>query len=524
MKKYLAAIAIICSFALLTTIVSASLTPDTFSATLSPGQSVSEHKTVFLPGVIPKGDVVFAFDCTGSMSDAIGVAETQAVSIMNTLGTLITDVQFGVISFMDYPHSYSSFGYSAAYGDPAYGDYAYKLDQPITADKTAVSNAIGSLLIGYGADGPQDYARIFFESYSDASIGWRTGAKHFLIILGDSVPHYENLNEGISPVNYTTGGDPGRDEIMFTPDDIYLPTTLQNMATHSITLLYIKCHTGAFPSDTSNVMYWTYWTGITGGAAYDLSSASGIPAAIQALVSAQAAHVNKLTLKPDAGYETWLTSVVPPEYDDITIPPEGVTKEFDITLTIPLGTAPGTYVFNITADADGASYGGQRVTIVVMSPRALKTDAITELIAARPLATKSSTIWEIDGAIYDIQMSLYPSYWMDDSHVNGLPVFYWERYAIVRLTTILKSNLESTSFMTTIQAIIGKLLKADDWLASTAIKDAKNLGSTKPAVILEIKLADQAYYKATHTSDSVYALDQFEMAWYDAETAIGLAK
>ena len=238
-----------------------------------------------------------------------------------------------------------------------------------------MSNAINASFIGNGVDAPEAYARIIFESYSDTTIGWRTGAKHIVIILGDSVPHYENLNEGISgnsslpswPGNYSTGGDPGRDGLMFTADDIYLPTALQAMATNQITLLYVKCHDGAFPDDTSNLMYWTYWTGITGGAAYGISDASNIPTAIQALVTAEASHINKLTLQAQAGFEAWLTSVSPSEYDNITIPTEGVNETFDIVITVPLGTVAGSYSFNITADADGASYGEEQVNILVQT-------------------------------------------------------------------------------------------------------------------------------------------------------------
>jgi hypothetical protein len=372
MKKYLLAVMIFWICAVLISSVSATLTPATLSATLNPGQSTSEDKSVFLPGTIPAGDVIFAFDLTGSMTSAISVAKSQAINIMNTLSTLITDPQFGVMSFMDYPHSYNSFNYSDTYGVSP--DYAYHLDHAVTSDKTAVSNSINALTLGYGADSPQDYARIVYESYSDTTIGWRTGAKHIVIILGDSVPHYENLNEGISgnsslpnwPGNYSTGGDPGRDEIMFTADDIYLPTALQAMATNHIALLYVKCHSGAYPDDTSNMMYWNYWTGITGGTAYSISDASKVPAAIAALVQTVATHIHKLTLKvQEAGYVTWLTSVAPPEYDEFDIPSGGTTKSFAITITVPLGTAAGTYVFHITADADGASYGEQEVTIVV---------------------------------------------------------------------------------------------------------------------------------------------------------------
>jgi hypothetical protein len=80
---------------------------------------------------------------------------------------------------------------------------------------------------------------------------------------------------------------------------------------------------------------------------------------------------------------------VPPEYDSITIPPAGVTKTFDITITVPLGTSPGTYIFHITADADGADYGEQTVNINVIVPHPLEPSVGGEW-APVPQATLSS--------------------------------------------------------------------------------------------------------------------------------------
>jgi hypothetical protein len=352
---------------LLMSSASASITPSTVSATLLPGESITEHKTVFLPGIIPKGDVVFAFDLTGSMASSIATVKDQAKNIMTTIGTLISDCQFGVISFMDYNDTYNSYGYSAMYGITS--DYPYKLDLAITGNTALVNATINGLVRGDGADSPQDYSRIMYESYADPGVGWRAGAKRILLILGDSVPHDDNIKEGVPDMvgAYSTGGDPGRDKEMFTDDDLDLQTTvLPGMVANRVTALYVKCHASAFPNDADNMAYWTYWTGITGGYAYSISDVSLIPTAIQALISAEAGFVHKLTLKvQEVDYGGWLTSVAPPEYDDFTVPLEGVTKTFDITITVPSETAPGTYSFHITADADGADYGEQSVSIIV---------------------------------------------------------------------------------------------------------------------------------------------------------------
>lgn len=100
------------------------------------------------------------------------------------------------------------------------------------------------------------------------------------------------------------------------------------------------------------------------------------------MVGEEAAHVDTLTLKAEVGFEAWLTSVVPPEYTDIDIPSDGTTREFDITITVPLGTLPGTYIFDVIADADGASYGEQEVTITVPFAHVIPETPIGTIIAS----------------------------------------------------------------------------------------------------------------------------------------------
>jgi hypothetical protein len=185
------------------------------------------------------------------------------------------------------------------------------------------------------------------------------------------------VNEGIIeyPGTYSTGGDPGIDELQDTSDDLDLQTVLGEMNTNNVVLLYVD--SGGLAD------YWDYWTSLAGGARYDLTTAEDIPDAIQTLVGEEAAHVDTLTLKAEAGFEAWLTDVDPPEYTDIDIPPPGwCSGFFDITITVPLGTLPGTYIFNIIADADGASYGEQEVTITVPFTHVIPETPIGTIIAS----------------------------------------------------------------------------------------------------------------------------------------------
>jgi len=344
----------------LASLTTASIFPDTLESELNPGESITVTKTVTIPTYHPKADVLFAFDLTYSMIDILATAKTETTNIMNNLNALGVDINYGVASYKDYPHFYSSCGYSANYGASSWADYAYSLDQPITSIQTEVTTAIDGLTIGNGLDYPEAYTRIMYESYADSNIAWRTGAEKILVNFGDTVPHDCDLNESVpgKTGTWTTGGDPGRDEIMGTSDDLDLQTVLANMATNGVIML--ECHTTSWKSD-----YWTYWTGITGGDLYFTSSSTLVTDVVNAVTATLTiAKVYNLHLEViTPGYDSWLGSVVPVSYAELD-PGDIVT--FDETIHVPIGTAPGVYTFTVSAvDDDGVSYGDQLVVITV---------------------------------------------------------------------------------------------------------------------------------------------------------------
>jgi hypothetical protein len=344
----------------LAAMVSAAIIPPALEFTLEAGETTSTTSSVVIPGYPAKADVIFAFDLTGSMSGIINEAKDKALQIMEQLDATGVDINYAVVSYMDYPNSYDSYGYAAEYGDSYYGDYAYQLNKPITNDRTAVSNAINSLEIGSGSDGPQDYTRILYESYADSAVRWRSGAKKIIVNFGDCVPHDNNINEGIPGYDWSwsTGGDPGRDEIMFTADDLDLQTVLAEMAAQNVSLIACQSY-GSF------LEYWSQWAGITGGQALSTSSSSLVADVVNSITSELTTPVvNNLHLQASTGFESWLEAVVPSSYNG----PTGVTVNFNTTFKVPIGTLGGDYNFYVDAvDSTGVSYGQQAVTIHVGS-------------------------------------------------------------------------------------------------------------------------------------------------------------
>ena len=351
-------------------------TPD-LTATPCPGQSVHETKVVHIPPAPARADVLFAFDTTGSMGPVLSSAKTNAVRIMNDLTVLIPDIQFAVVDFRDYP--IDPFGES--------GDWAYRLRQPITNNRSLVETAIGATNPAGGADGPEAYTRALYESYTDSSIGWRADARRFVVMFGDNVPHDNNLNERVISPPMNAGGtwcadvtpcvlDPGRDGLSGTADDLDFQSVLDTMRSRRVTLLFVVSGSGTWRDTTS--AYWKQWASWTnvGGDAVVLDDATDLPSVIRGLISSAGSRIARLALETDpASYQRWITSV-PPEYTNLTIPPGGRTVTFDVTITVPRDTPLGTsHRFRVRAVGDGAVYGQQSVAIDV--PLSCPTGTVT---------------------------------------------------------------------------------------------------------------------------------------------------
>jgi hypothetical protein len=77
-------------------------------------------------------------------------------------------------------------------------------------------------------------------------------------------------------------------------------------------------------------------------------------------------NLGNLELKTSEGYETWLTSVTPPEHTEVWT--NKGPYPFQITITVPSGTVPGNYSFQINAYTFGGEPMGeasQDVTVEV---------------------------------------------------------------------------------------------------------------------------------------------------------------
>jgi hypothetical protein len=344
------------------------ITPAALNLTLAEGECTPIHKQACLPGTsIRRADILFAVDRTGSMGEEIAQLQVQIQNIADQLNVLVDDPAFGVVSYMDYPDIYNFCGYSNLYGDPLV-DVPYMLNQGIDPDVNKSKLAVSGLTLGYGDDGPESYARVLFESYSDPNIGWRPGARRILVNFGDDRPHDCDIGACLGLALGSTGVDPGRDAVAGTADDLPILSVIAGMAANNITLIHVNSE-GVFPSLVQDL--WDCWASQTpGGVSVQINSDGTPPGGLDLAqlifdrIEAVAAHCDsvKLVVEP-AAFAGWVQNTTPGFYADLDLP---AVLDFDLDLCVPAGTAPGTYTFQVCVDCDGGIEVCEEDTITVI--------------------------------------------------------------------------------------------------------------------------------------------------------------
>jgi len=345
-----------------------SMTPSNVNISVAPSESKSFDVNVTTDEQpIPQLDVAFAIDRTGSMGDEIDVAKTKSIEIMKQIKELVPDSSFSVVSFMDYPGVYTYPGYSYSYG--AKTDIAFEVNQENTTDMNAVATAINRLTLGIGDDLPENYTRVLYE-LSEGTNGWRPSAKKVVIMIGDAPTHDLNF------AGYNYGGDPGRDGVAGTKDDLDFETVVKQLNEQNITVLAVQGHANNGEKEataTFKGMSEGYRTSVgTKGQYFLLKNANEIPKAIANMIKNETNKIKKLTLEIPKDYESWI-KLDQSEYTDVG---PNTTKTFRVTVTPPKGTADGTYNISLRAAGDGAYLGATELTVNVKSPEQVKEDKV----------------------------------------------------------------------------------------------------------------------------------------------------
>jgi uncharacterized repeat protein (TIGR01451 family) len=160
------------------------VTPAHVSVTLLPGASTTVAKSVETPPIPPNPDIVFVADTTSSMGAAIGNVTSGAANIMSTVLGSQPTAEFGV----------------ANYTDQNCAD-AFTLDQAVTANTTAVQNALNALTTpneGCNTDAAEDFINALFQLATNPAVGFRSGSSRIIVLFGDSSSHDPSNGHSLS--------------------------------------------------------------------------------------------------------------------------------------------------------------------------------------------------------------------------------------------------------------------------------------------------------------------------------------
>ncbi|MEM7248394.1 MAG: vWA domain-containing protein [Acidobacteriota bacterium] len=324
-----------------------------------PETCVEEHKTVFLTPAIPRADVMFMIDLTGSMIGPRTELINNMTNLVTRLEEVVNDVHFGLISYKDYdttgnglmPCPYNATNFGGA------GDYPYRLEQPITGDRILMENAVMNIPPASGGfDGPEAYSRAMFELYSDPGIGWRDGSRKIAVNFGDNVPHDCNILEclGATSTLFEPGIDVGRDGMPDSGDELAILDVIQGLIDNDITLIHMNSGS-ASDSGFTYLDIWDCWAEQTGGDALQLNFDGTVPDGIDLvdyvgnIIDQQGSFCSTLRLEAEPGFEDWVVDAGV-TINDRDLP---TSAEFDIRVCIPPGTPEGDYSFEIQVLCSG---------------------------------------------------------------------------------------------------------------------------------------------------------------------------
>jgi hypothetical protein len=283
------------------------------------------------PPSLERIDILLLFDITQSMREVIDEVRANAGAIMRTIRASNPNSAFGVASFADYQER-----------------MPWRLDREITEDLDSVSGAIARLRLYDGKDFPEAYSRALHEA---RFVGWRPGAKRFIILFGDAPAHDPNF------YGQSTGVDPGRDGIPGNEDDLRFAEVVRDLAVDRVTVLV-----NYVPGDQLARKGFEFLAAQTGGAAIPVSDAKQVSTTIVAGLNEQS------FARP--------TVVIPPEFagwvrvSDGKRTREGDLREYvySVDVSVPARANAGIRRFPLVVKYEDATrsveIGATKVTIL----------------------------------------------------------------------------------------------------------------------------------------------------------------
>ena len=144
--------------------------------TQSNAPETGPYSSCFHRMIVPKLDLVFAIDATGSMADDIAQVEAAAIEIVDAVAASGADFQIAIVTYKDHP--------IFPYGEPT--DYPSRIDLNFSTDAAVIKAAISAIVVDGGSDIPE---AVYSGAMEAIGLPWREDSQKSVIIMGDAPPH-----------------------------------------------------------------------------------------------------------------------------------------------------------------------------------------------------------------------------------------------------------------------------------------------------------------------------------------------
>lgn len=323
-------------------VFSASITPETFEATIDVGETVTVTKTITTDvGGASKVDVFFLADNTGSMGGVINNVRNAATAILSGLSAAISDVAFGVARY---------------YGDPSESgenfNSAYDVLQPITTTGADAVTSMNSWIASGGADIPEANFYAIQQAATEGAntdgigstdpvggngsgeaTGWRDGAAKILLWFGDASSHTTTVDEA---------------------------EAIQAAQDNGVTVIAFNSGNAGSGIDTFSQA--TNVTAATGGSLINnFSSLSGDALTASVLASIDLVtstfDLDLFTIGDTSGLDISFTCMSVAGCDDVV---GGESRDFEMSIT---GLTPGVYDFDVGVTGISGLFESDLITV-----------------------------------------------------------------------------------------------------------------------------------------------------------------
>jgi hypothetical protein len=352
--------------------------PPTNDLTLTLGDTVREIIRVFVPrdSSVPKVDVYFLADLTGSMVQIIQNVQASLNTILSNISSLSLDVAFGVGGYRDYPDT-----------DPP---FLHQLS--LTTDTAAAAAAINAWTVDGGSDIPEGqlYALDRIAEDANGQIGWRLNARRIVVWFGDA-PGHEPICQALTGFSY----------------DITMLQVLGKLVRNQITVVAVSAATGSMTDlnadPTANAVDYRASCGDPGGMSgqADTIAAATLGAHVTGVnptdiidaiidVVGTSLVINDVRLDPTDRVERFIDSISPSRYGPLPGTMDH-TLEFTVEFSGVEPCADMERVFEgdiaVIVDGNNRATKSLRVTVPKCPPPPVEVESSPSAIASDPART-----------------------------------------------------------------------------------------------------------------------------------------